>query len=150
MTVYSIMINLVQSLQVVRADHEPSATALKALLDKASQEEVLSKFGLSRAYTTSDYIATDVSADQISIPALEGITEYLLEVLTHGAGGTGAFSIKSFVLNFLRHYRPIECLEGPLDESRFFHSVPNLPLYSISSLCDHGIIGSLWSIGNGR
>ncbi|KIJ57137.1 hypothetical protein M422DRAFT_219023 [Sphaerobolus stellatus SS14] len=93
LTVYSIAINLVQSLQVVRADNEASVTALQNLLDKASGEELLGKFGLSRAYGTSEYISTDPSADQISIPALEGVTEFLIEVLTHGSGGMGMLNV---------------------------------------------------------
>lgn len=88
-TVYGIAMSLIQSLHIARTEHEVPATQLKKLLDEASHPDILHKFGLVRAYPSAEFTSIESPVDQIPVPALEGITQLLIQALTHGAQSTG-------------------------------------------------------------
>lgn len=153
-TIYGIAMNLIQSLHIARAEHDMSAMELKKLLDDAAQQDILQKFGLVRAYPSSEFTSVESPSDQIPMLALEGITELLIKVMNHGAHSTGRYSsLISFNYTLILHspiLRPFECMAWALDEPSHRNSFSILPLYPVSGICRPRFASVIKCFGCGR
>ena len=87
-TLYGIVINLLQSLYLARAEEAPP-TEIKRLLDDFTRDDVLQLFGLARSTGTSEYTSTDAFHDRVAIQNQEKLTGMLCDILTASAGTTG-------------------------------------------------------------
>lgn len=89
-TVYGIAINLVQTLRIGVTENQGPNTKLDELMKEMGTNEVLSKFGLFKVHPESDIVSAEGCPDQISIGALEGITQLFIHALTYATEENGS------------------------------------------------------------
>lgn len=89
-TVYGLVMNLLQSLFLARAEEAPSI-GMRRLLDDFGKEEVLQLFGLTRSTLTSDYAPFDTHNDRQAIENQEKLTLMLCNLLEVSSGSQGEF-----------------------------------------------------------
>jgi hypothetical protein len=86
-SVYGIVMNLLQSLYLARADDAGSELLL--LIDDCTKPDILRLFGLLRATPTSEYTNFEPANDKAHIDSQESLTELLIRILEVTAGSKG-------------------------------------------------------------
>jgi hypothetical protein len=89
-TVYGLVMNLLQSLFLARAE-ETSSNGMRRVIDDFGKEENLQLFGLTRSTPTSDYAQFDTYNDRHAIENQEKLTLMLCDALEVSAGSRGKF-----------------------------------------------------------
>ncbi|KAG8833280.1 Ras GTPase activating protein ira2 [Serendipita sp. 399] len=84
-TVYSMAMNLVQSLFVSKADDPAVAPKLKQLLEDGHGPDVLKMFGLISYGPIGEYGLPDSTSDTLSVDKLEELAKFMLKILSLGA-----------------------------------------------------------------
>lgn len=88
-TVHGIVVNLIQSLYVSRADDPIAAPRLRQLLEEAQSPSVLLMFGLVPNGPIGDYSIAEGSQDTVAVDTLEALATFLLRVISAGAQTNG-------------------------------------------------------------
>jgi hypothetical protein len=90
-SVYGIVINLLQSLYLARAE-DASGPDLLALITDCTTPEALRLFGLARTTPTSEYTNHDPPNDKALLDVQEGLTNLLVRIMDVTAGSQGVFA----------------------------------------------------------
>ena len=91
-SVYGIVMNMLQSLQLTASDEVPRPE-IRSLLEECMEPNTIRLFGLVRVTPTSEYCNYDASTDKESIDAQESLTRLLVRILEVMAGTPGLSSL---------------------------------------------------------
>lgn len=111
-SVYGIIMNLLQSLYLARAE-DATGPELLVLINECTQKEALQLFGLLRATPTSEYSNFEPSGDKMHIDTQEGLTLLLVRILEVTAGSQG-LCCQCPVFSFA-HFFQVYSMFGGLD-----------------------------------
>ena len=87
-SVYGIIMNLLQSLYVARAE-DASGPELLQLINDCTQAETLKLFGLVRSHATSEFTNFDPQNEKAFIDTQENLARLLVRIMNVTAGSRG-------------------------------------------------------------
>jgi hypothetical protein len=87
-SVYGIVMNLLQSLYVARAD-DATGPELLQLINDCTKPETLQLFGLTRSHATSEYSNVDPPSEKLYIDTQENLAKLLVRIMAVIAGSRG-------------------------------------------------------------
>ena len=87
-SVYGIIMNLLQSLYVARAD-DATGPELLELINECTQPDTLQLFGLMRSHATSEYTNIEPSSEKLYIDTQENLAKLLVRIMAVTAGSQG-------------------------------------------------------------
>jgi hypothetical protein len=87
-SVYGIIMNLLQSLYVARAE-DASGPELLQLINDCTQAETLKLFGLVRSHATSEFTNFDPPSEKAFIDTQENLAKLMVRIMNVTAGSRG-------------------------------------------------------------